>query len=106
MVPVNAHPLLIPFRKAVLLVFMPSKETDRRQHQIVSTLADALQGQLDESVRVLKIDEAAHGEVIRSFDITSRPAFVLVQRGVELWRHEGLTAEPTLTAVSCQLLTA
>jgi thioredoxin-like negative regulator of GroEL len=106
MVLVDSPPVLIPFRKAVLLVFMPSKKADYQQFKRIGTLVDALQRQFGEAVRVLKLDEEAHTDVIRCFAITCCPAFVLVQQGVELWRHEGLTDEHTLWEVPHQLLAA
>ncbi|CCH53789.1 hypothetical protein BN8_02912 [Fibrisoma limi BUZ 3] len=100
----DTSPVFVPAKAAVMLVFMPPEGTDRQQRQSLAALADALQRHLDGSVRVLKLDETTHPDVMRSFDIANLPAFVLVRRGVELWRHEGLTDEQTLTQASRQML--
>jgi hypothetical protein len=36
------------------------------------------------------VDEASHPAVVRSFATPALPACVLVRRGVELWRQQGL----------------
>ncbi|MBO0935427.1 thioredoxin family protein [Fibrella sp. HMF5335] len=97
----DTPPLIIPANLAVLLLFMPP---DRQQRATLTSLADSLQRHLNGSLRILKIDEATHPEVTRSFDIIHTPAFVLVRRGVELWRQEGIPDEATLTALSQRLL--
>lgn len=94
----KTNPILVPASSAVLLLFMP---LDRQQRSALSVLADSLQKRLNGSVRVLKIDEATHPEVVRSFDIGQIPALVLVRQGVELWRQEGLT-DPNLLATVTQ----
>ena len=54
----------------------------------LATLA-SLQQQLGPVVRVLRIDEASHPSVVSSFHAADLPCFVLVHRGVELWRACG-----------------
>ncbi|OGX84018.1 hypothetical protein BEN49_11870 [Hymenobacter coccineus] len=61
----------------------------------------ALQQQLGSAVQVLSVDEATHPAVVRSFHAADLPAFVLVRRGVELWRQQGL---PEDEAIAAQLL--
>ena len=50
----------------------------------------ALQHRLGTAIRVLVITAATHPAVVRSFDATNLPAFVLMRQGVELWRQHGL----------------
>jgi hypothetical protein len=42
---------------------------------------------------------------MQSFAITQTPAFVLIRRGVELWRQQGLSDDVTLVALIRRLLT-
>ena len=97
----DTPPIPIPAKSAVLLIFMPS---DRYQRTALNTLINSLHGFLDGSLRILKIEETTHPEVVQSFDISQLPAFVLVRQGIELWRHEGHADEATLSAVSQRLL--
>jgi thioredoxin-like negative regulator of GroEL len=97
----DTPPILIPAKSAVLLVFLPP---DRQQRAALTILINSLHGFLDGSLRILKIDETTHPEVVQSFDISRLPAFVLVRQGIELWRHEGHADEATLSAVSQRLL--
>lgn len=99
-----SYPILIPAKSAVLLIFMPSERLDRQRRASLVALANSLQQQLGNRVRVLRIDEANHPDVVRSFDITETPAFVLVQQGVELWRQVGTPNEEMLSQLSQQLL--
>lgn len=73
---------------AVLLVLLPVAA----EAAPPATLArlEALQRQLQPAIRVLKIDEASHPAVVRSFRAAELPACVLVRQGVELWRQPGL----------------
>ena len=66
---------------------------------MLTTLADSIQTQLGSLVRVLRIDEADHPDVVQTFAITQLPAFVLLRRGVELWRQQGLLDEITLVGL-------
>lgn len=92
----NPDPTLLRAQSAVLLVFMPSERADRPQRAALTTLTDLLQGHLGGLLRILRIDEATNPDVVRSFAITHPPAFVLVRRGIELWRQEGMCDETTL----------
>jgi len=87
------HPILVPARTTVLLVFLPSAASRDTigQRLSLTKLAELWQQQLGQAIRVLKIDESVHPEVVRSFDVQQFPAFVLVQQGVELWRQEGIS---------------
>lgn len=102
--PKDPYPVLFTARSAVLLMFfMPL--TNQPERASLLALADSLQEQLSGLVRVLRIDEDLHSDVVQSFAITKMPAFVLVRRGVELWRQEGLSDEATLAGVIHDLLT-
>ena len=98
--PDDSHPVLLTARSAVLLIFfMPSDRINRPQWVVLTALADSIQAQLGHFVRVLRIDEASHPDVVQTFAITQVPTFVLLQRGVELWRQQGLPDEATLVGL-------
>ncbi|GAB3713582.1 hypothetical protein GCM10027592_52920 [Spirosoma flavus] len=84
-------PIVVPARTAVLLVFMPPATAGNQQRSSLIAFANVLQNLVGESVRVLKIDEVTHPEVVQSFKVTFVPTFVFVQEGVELWRQMGIT---------------
>lgn len=93
----DPYPVLFSARSAVLLIFfMPLALNSHTQWASLTALAASLQTRLGDRVRVLRIDEANHPDVVRSFAIPQLPAFVLIQRGVELWRQVGLSDENTL----------
>ncbi|GAB3638106.1 hypothetical protein GCM10027422_36960 [Hymenobacter arcticus] len=75
---------------AVLLVLLPPVGTARPVRVATLAALQALQQQLGSGIRVLSVDEASHPAVVRSFQPADLPAFVLVRRGVELWRQQGL----------------
>lgn len=102
----DTSPVIVPAKLAVLLVFLPPESTDRPLRHALVRLIDSLNQRLGGTMRVLKIDETTHPDVVRSFDISHLPAFVLVRQGVELWRFEGITDEETLTKASRQVLAA
>ncbi|MBX0293070.1 thioredoxin [Hymenobacter sp. HSC-4F20] len=83
-----SSPALAPPNTAVLLVLLPLEAGAAPP----TTLAwlNALQQQLRPAIRVLKIDEASHPVVVRSFRAAELPACVLVRQGIELWRQHGL----------------
>lgn len=63
--------------------------------QLQTALLYQLQRQLPQSIRLLQINESAHPDVIKSFNLNQLPAFVLVRQGAEKWRLEGVNmAEP------------
>ena len=104
--PDNSHPISLTARSAVLLVFfMSSERTNVAQRAALTTLAHSIQKQLGGLVRVQRIDEADHPDVVQSFAITQLPAFVLIRRGVELWQQQGLSDEATLVQLIRKLLT-
>jgi hypothetical protein len=76
---------------AVLLVLMPLLPAGEASSGTQSNASiRALQGRLGPGIRVLKIDEASHPAVVRSFGTPELPACVLVRQGVEIWRQQGL----------------
>jgi len=95
------RPVLVSPKAANLLIFLPRTESrtesrsegwpDSLGHRPPEGLYDALQRQFGQTLRILKIDDVSHPEVIASFGVSQRPAFVLVQKGAEIWRQEGLT---------------
>lgn len=104
--PDHPHPVLLTARSAVLLIFfMPSDRINRPERVVLTALANSMQAQLGSLVRVLRIDEANHPDVVQTFAITQLPAFVLLRRGVELWRQQGLSDEATLVGLIRGLLT-
>lgn len=94
--PQNQATKLTDPNPVLLIFFMPLTVTSRLERASFLALANALQAQLDGLVRVLRIDEDIHSDVVRSFAVTQTPTFVLVRRGVELWRQEGLAEMVTL----------
>lgn len=101
----DPNPIVIPARSAVLLFFMPSETADRHTRASLITLADSLQAILGRSVRILKIDELTHPEVVSSFGVTQTPAFVLVRQGIEIWRQVGMASDRgMISAVEQQLM--
>jgi hypothetical protein len=77
---------------AVLLVLVPAGQLP------TPAQLDALQRRLGPAVRVLRIDEATHPAVVRSFAVAQLPACVLVREGVELWRQPGWPESEALVA--------
>lgn len=75
---------------AVLLVLLPPVGTAQPVRAATLAALQALQEQLGSAIRVLTVDEGTHPVVVHSFAPADLPAFVLVQRGVELWRQPGL----------------
>jgi hypothetical protein len=75
---------------AVLLVLLPPVGTARPVRVATLTALQVLQQQLGSIIRVLTVDEDSHPAVVSSFQLADLPAFVLVRRGVELWRQQGL----------------
>ncbi len=96
--PPVALPVALPVDTAVLLVLLPILAPDTPRQKQADTLAGlrTLQNQLGTAIRVLVIDEASHAIVVRSFQPTDLPAFVLVQQGVEIWRQPGLPEGETI----------
>jgi len=75
---------------AVLLVLLPPAGTARPVRAATLAALQVLQQRLGSIIRVLSVDDASHPAVVRSFQPANLPAFVLVRRGVELWRQQGL----------------
>lgn len=89
----------LPPDAAVLLVLLPPAPFGGAPHQArTAAWVRALQARLGATIRVLKIDEASHPAVVRSFGLPALPACVLVRQGVELWRQQGLPEDDTIIA--------
>ena len=86
---------------AVLLVLLPPVGTAQPVRAATLAALQALQQQLGSVIRVLTVDEGSYPVVVHSFSPLDLPAFVLVRRGVELWRQQGL---PEGEAIVAQLL--
>lgn len=96
--------MLVPSALSDLLVFLPSVDTFPQQRLALMRLADSLEKQLIQLVRVHRVDERSHPEVVQSFNITRFPAFVLVRQGVELWQQEGIVEEEVLIQIAHRLI--
>lgn len=101
----DPYPVLSNAKSAVLLIFfMPAERANRAQRYLLASLADSLQAHFMGRLRVLRIDEANHPDIVQSFAVSQLPAFVLLRRGVELWRQEGMSDEATLIGLILDLL--
>jgi hypothetical protein len=85
-------------RAIVLLVLLPPADSAAAQAFVRAAL-HTLQEQLGEAIRVLRVDEATHPDVVRSFHGRGLPAWVLIRHGVELWRQPGLPLGPDKIAL-------
>ena len=74
----------------MLLVLLPPVGTAPQVRAATLAALAALQRELGEAIRVLTVDESSHPSVVRSFQATDLPCFVLVRQGVELLRECGL----------------
>ena len=102
----DPYPVLSNAKSAVLLIFfMATERANRPQRLLLTALADSLQAHFMDRLRVLRIDKANHPDVVQSFAVSQTPAFVLIQRGVELWRQEGPSDQATLVLLIQNLLT-
>ena len=80
----------LPADAATLLVLLPPVGTAPQVRVATLAALAALQRELGADIRVLTVDELSHPVVVRSFHATDLPCFVLMRRGVELWRQGGL----------------
>ena len=95
--PLSTIPPVLPPDTAVLLVLLPLVPRSEVAGEAKTNASlRALQGRLGPAIRVLKIDEASHPAVVRSFGPPQLPACVLVRQGVELWRSQGLPDDETM----------
>ncbi|AIZ63695.1 hypothetical protein PK28_08305 [Hymenobacter sp. DG25B] len=92
----------------VLLVLLPPalNSEGKQTAATITTSLDQLQGQLGTAIRVLKIDGASHPAVVSSFHASQLPSFVLVRRGIELWRQQGLPEGDTIVPMLLSKLEA
>lgn len=87
----------VPATVVVLVLLPPAASVTN----LVATRAalQLLQQQLGAAIRVLRVDEATHPAVVRSFQGQGLPAWVLMRHGVELWRQPGLPAGAATVAL-------
>lgn len=81
----------------VLLVFTP---IDPDGGIAIDQLLQEAQSVLNAPVQVMRVSDATHPEVSRSFGFATLPTLVLVQRGLEVWRYVGPVDSSELV---CQL---
>ncbi|MVM31727.1 thioredoxin [Spirosoma sp. HMF4905] len=80
-------------QRPVLLIFTSASSTQRVE---IDQLLEKAQTVLNPTVKIMRVSETTHPEVVRSFGFTSLPAFVLLQQGLELWRYSGPVDNPEL----------
>ena len=97
---------MLPAEAAVLLVLLAAPGTARPGPAVSTAALAALQQGLGAAVRMLRIDAAHHPAVVSSFHAAELPCFVLVHRGIELWRQCGLPDAATVLLLLSQLETA
>ena len=90
----------------VLLVLLPTVAADAavQAWTVTTAMLNALQTRLGTAIRVIRIDQASHPAVVRSFDGRGLPAFVLLEHGIEVWRQQGLPdGEPIVSQLLSKL---
>lgn len=86
--------------ETVLLVLLPAAAPAAQPPPpLLAGSLEQLQQQLGAAVRVLRIEEAKHPTVVRSFHAAALPACVLLRRGIELWRQPGLPSAETASVL-------
>lgn len=75
----------------VLLVCTPAAMAQRADVDLLLKKAKSI---LHPNVQIMRINEITHPEVVCSFGFSALPAFVLLQRGLELWRYTGSVDSP------------
>ncbi|MFC5412080.1 thioredoxin family protein [Larkinella bovis] len=95
------RPLIVPAKTAVLLVFVPPSLT---QLLAVNQVLDRVRTELGAFIRITRVDQAVHPEVVRSFEVQQLPSFVLLKQGAEIWRHPGLLDAQELTRLLTERL--
>ncbi|ADB37319.1 hypothetical protein [Spirosoma linguale] len=78
-------------QRPVLLVVTPSEAKKRAE---VDQVMETIQTELNPAVQIMRITDTTHPEVVRSFNFSALPAFVLLQQGQELWWHTGQIDSP------------
>ena len=87
------RPLIVPAKTAVLLVFVPNSVT---QQVVINQLLERVRAELGDRIRITRVDQTVHPEVIRSFGVHQLPSFILLKQGIEIWRHNGPMNSPEL----------
>ncbi|HEY0109346.1 MAG TPA: thioredoxin [Fibrella sp.] len=88
----SSAPIITPVSAAVLLCFLPSATSQDAllARAFMTELTHRLQQGLSGSIRILKVDESLHPDIVKSFQLNQLPAFVLVEQGIERWRQEDI----------------
>ncbi|GAB3914593.1 hypothetical protein GCM10028803_60280 [Larkinella knui] len=95
------RPLIVPAKTAVLLVFVPNVLTQRAG---VNQLLERVGAELGDLIRITRVDQAVHPEVVRSFGVHQVPSFILLKQGIEIWRQNGpLDSRELIRLLSAQL---
>ncbi|RCR66356.1 thioredoxin family protein [Larkinella punicea] len=95
------RPLIVPAKTVVLLVFVPNSGS---QQDSVNQLLDRIGAVLGDRIRITRVDQVVHPEVVRSFGVHQLPSFILLKQGIEIWRHNGLMdARELIRTLSVQL---
>ncbi len=87
---IQPTPVSVTAQTAVLLCFLPATPQPPTERARLTALTNQLRQQLPSSVRFLNVDEVRHADVVKSFNLSQLPAFILVRQGVELGRREGI----------------
>jgi thioredoxin-like negative regulator of GroEL len=94
------QPLIVPAKTAVLLVFVPNSMMQAAVNQLLERVGVAL----GDHIRITRVDQAVHPEVVRSFGVHQLPSFILLKQGIEIWRHNGLLdSQEVIRLLSAQL---
>ncbi|MGA0557855.1 thioredoxin [Larkinella sp. VNQ87] len=81
------RPLFVPAKTAVLLVFVP---VSLPQQTLINQLLAQVNSELGDFIRITRVEQGVHPEVVRSFGVQQLPSFILLRQGTEIWRHNGL----------------
>jgi thioredoxin 1 len=95
------RPIFVPSKTAVLLAFIP---TGVRQQELVDYLLERVDTILGDSIRITRVNQDAHPEVVKSFGIQEFPAFVLLKQGTEVGRFDGIAESAELIRLLSQKL--
>jgi|GEM_PF-6349530 len=67
----------------------PNGRLHGTQQLAVELILERVGAVLGEALRITVIDDVTHPEIVRSFKVNELPSFILLRRGVEIWRHSG-----------------
>ncbi|GAB3543892.1 thioredoxin domain-containing protein [Spirosoma fluminis] len=87
--------LQIASQPPVLLVYIPAASGYRVE---MEHLLEQTRSVLDPAVRIMRVSETTHPEVVTSFGFAAQPSFVLLKRGSEIWRYTGVTGSAEISS--------